>query len=275
MTACESASAPAQPRRRRRQGHRRGALRRRTSGRGSAVRLSIVSSTIAKGRIAAHRRRPRRAPCRASSRSSRTRTGPHVAWLDRSYDDEVAAVRLPVSAALRRQDPCSAASRSRWWSPRRFEAARDAAALVASTTRREAHNTDFAVALAEALRAERRSASAFRAEEPRRCRAGLRATRRCEIAGEYHLATEHHNPMEMHATTVIWEGDGRITVYDKTQGSQNVQAYLAGVFGFCQERARAQPVCRRRLRLRPAPAIPGLPGRARRQEARALGARRR
>ena len=38
--------------------------------------------------------------------------------------------------------------------------------------------------------------------------------------------------MEMHATTVIWEGDGRITVYDKNQGSQNVQAYLAKVFGF-------------------------------------------
>jgi xanthine dehydrogenase YagR molybdenum-binding subunit len=53
-----------------------------------------------------------------------------------------------------------------------------------------------------------------------------------KISGEYHLATEHHNPMEMHATTVILEGDGKITVHDKTQGPQNVQAYLAAIFGF-------------------------------------------
>ena len=27
--------------------------------------------------------------------------------------------------------------------------------------------------------------------------------------------------MELHATTVVWEGDGRITIYDKTQGAPN------------------------------------------------------
>ena len=51
-------------------------------------------------------------------------------------------------------------------------------------------------------------------------------------------AVEHHNPMEMHATTVVWEGDGKITVYDKTQGPQNVQDYLAAVFGFSAKNVR-------------------------------------
>ena len=37
--------------------------------------------------------------------------------------------------------------------------------------------------------------------------------------------------MELYASTVIWEGDGKLTVYDKTQGVQNVQRYLCGVFG--------------------------------------------
>lgn len=36
--------------------------------------------------------------------------------------------------------------------------------------------------------------------------------------------------MELFASTVIWEGDGKLTVYDKTQGVQNVQRYLCGVF---------------------------------------------
>ena len=48
---------------------------------------------------------------------------------------------------------------------------------------------------------------------------------------EYVIATEHHNPMELFASTAIWEGGGRLTVYEKTQGVQNVHRYLCGVFG--------------------------------------------
>ncbi len=36
--------------------------------------------------------------------------------------------------------------------------------------------------------------------------------------------------MEPFASTVIWNGGGKLTVYDKTQGVQNVQRYLCGVF---------------------------------------------
>src|SRR5712671_5357616 len=36
--------------------------------------------------------------------------------------------------------------------------------------------------------------------------------------------------MELFASTVMWDGGGKLTVYDKTQGVQNVQRYLCGVF---------------------------------------------
>jgi xanthine dehydrogenase YagR molybdenum-binding subunit len=57
-------------------------------------------------------------------------------------------------------------------------------------------------------------------------------------AGEYYVPIEHHNPMELYASTVIYDGDGRLTVYDKTQGVQNVQRYLCSVLGLKPEDLR-------------------------------------
>ena len=56
--------------------------------------------------------------------------------------------------------------------------------------------------------------------------------------GEYYVPIEHHNPMELYASTVIFESNGKLTVYDKTQGVQNVQKYLCGVFGMKPEDVR-------------------------------------
>ena len=36
--------------------------------------------------------------------------------------------------------------------------------------------------------------------------------------------------MELFASTVIWDGGGKLTVYDKTQGVQNVQRYVCSIF---------------------------------------------
>jgi xanthine dehydrogenase YagR molybdenum-binding subunit len=55
---------------------------------------------------------------------------------------------------------------------------------------------------------------------------------------EYYVPIEHHNPMELYAATVIVEKDGKFTVYDKTQGVQNVHKYLCGVFGLKPEDVR-------------------------------------
>jgi xanthine dehydrogenase YagR molybdenum-binding subunit len=56
--------------------------------------------------------------------------------------------------------------------------------------------------------------------------------------GEYYVPIEHHNPMEPFASTAIVEADGRLTVYDKTQGVQNVQRYLCSVLGLKQDDVR-------------------------------------
>ncbi len=55
---------------------------------------------------------------------------------------------------------------------------------------------------------------------------------------EYHVPIEHHNPMELYASTVIVESDGKLTVHDKTQGVQNVHKYVCSVFGLKPEDVR-------------------------------------
>lgn len=49
--------------------------------------------------------------------------------------------------------------------------------------------------------------------------------------GEYYAGVEHHNPMEMHATTVLLDPDGHLTIHDKTQGSQNSRWVVSRAFG--------------------------------------------
>ncbi|MBV9984529.1 xanthine dehydrogenase family protein molybdopterin-binding subunit [Bradyrhizobium sp.] len=55
---------------------------------------------------------------------------------------------------------------------------------------------------------------------------------------DYFIPPEYHNPMELFAATVVWNGDGKLTIYDKTQGVQNVQRYVCGVFGLTPEDVR-------------------------------------
>ena len=93
--------------------------------------------------------------------------------------------------------------------------------------------------------------------------------------GEYYVPIEHHNPMELYASTVIYEADGKLTVYDKTQGVQNVQRYLCGVFGMKPEDVRVMsPFVGGAFGVGPAPAVRGGAGGARGARAEALGARR-
>src|SRR4030095_1325220 len=44
--------------------------------------------------------------------------------------------------------------------------------------------------------------------------------------------------MEMFAVTVMRDSDAKLTVYDKTQGVQNVQGYLCSVLGYARDRIR-------------------------------------
>ena len=109
------------------------------------------------------------------------------------------------------------------------EIARYAASLVRVEYAQEAHATD--------LDSERDNAFplsdetfALEPAKPRGDAAKALAAAALRHDGEYHVAIEHHNPMELYASTAVWHGGGKITVYDKTQGVQNVQRYLCGVF---------------------------------------------
>ena len=51
-----------------------------------------------------------------------------------------------------------------------------------------------------------------------------------QITATYYQGNEHHNPMETFATTVEYRGEGKLTIYDKTQGVFNSLKYACGVF---------------------------------------------
>ncbi|MDB5246848.1 MAG: aldehyde oxidase and xanthine dehydrogenase molybdopterin binding protein [Segetibacter sp.] len=51
-----------------------------------------------------------------------------------------------------------------------------------------------------------------------------------KIEAEYIIPVEVHNPMELHATTAFWDGEDKVTVYDKTQGVKSTQRSIMDAF---------------------------------------------
>jgi xanthine dehydrogenase YagR molybdenum-binding subunit len=183
---------------------------------------SVVESAIPKGRIAridtgealrvegvldvlTHQNRPRVA-------------GTDEAWKDDVapeegspfrplYDDKIMFSGQPIALVLAED----------------WETARYAASLVRVEYEEQAFVTD--------LNKQRDQAFVVKKPDKPRGDAG-KAYAAADIRheAEYFIPTEHHNPMELFASTAMWEGSGRLTVYDKTQGVQNVQRYLCSVF---------------------------------------------
>lgn len=195
----------------------------------------IVSGAIAKGRITKlHTDAARAAPGVVEIISHENR--PHIAWFDKPYQDQVAPPGSPFRAfyddrILFSGQPIALVVAES------FEDARHAAGLVQVEYAMDAHQTEFEKS-EEYQPAKTRSTFVKPKNRGDEGKAFAEASHRIDVA--YRLATEHHNPMEMFATTVQWHGDGSITVYDKTQGSQNVQAYLVGVFGFSKKDVRVK-----------------------------------
>ena len=106
-----------------------------------------------------------------------------------------------------------------------WETAKFAAALV----RIEYHEEQAFATDLEAGRSK--AAEVEQPHKPRGDAAGALAGAAVRHEAEYFIPTEHHNPMELYASTVVWDGNGRLTVYDKTQGVQNVHKFLCSVFG--------------------------------------------
>ncbi|MBT1512270.1 xanthine dehydrogenase family protein molybdopterin-binding subunit [Bradyrhizobium sp. SRL28] len=150
------------------------------------------------------------------------RNRPPMADNDDAYKDEVATEKgspyrpLYDDRILFGGQPLALVLAEDW------ESARVAASRVRIEYQKEPHVTD--------LHAQRDTAFAIDTPEKPRGDAGKAfASAAVRHVAEYFIPTEHHNPMELFASTAIWD-DGRLTVYDKTQGVQNVQKYLCGVF---------------------------------------------
>jgi len=183
---------------------------------------AVVTSTIAKGRIAridasealrvkgvldvlTHENRPRMA---ATSAAYKDDVGPEKGAPFRPlYDDKILFSGQPIALVLAEE----------------WETARFAASLLRVEYKKQAHSTDL----------QARRGRAFEAETPEKPRGKADkayAGSAVRHEAEYYIPVEHHNPMELFASTVLWGADGKLTVYDKNQGVQKVQHYLCSVF---------------------------------------------
>ena len=114
------------------------------------------------------------------------------------------------------------------------ELARHGASLVHIEYERAPHETDLEKARAAAHRPEFRTPL----PEPRGDANQAFAASPVQIAAEYRVPVEHHNPMELFATTVVRDDDGGLTVYEKTQGVNMTHDYVCGVFGYPKSKVR-------------------------------------
>ncbi len=59
-----------------------------------------------------------------------------------------------------------------------------------------------------------------------------------KIEAVYTSPIEVHNPMEMHAVTVVWEGEDKVTLYDKTQSLADAQKNIMNLYNLPQTNVR-------------------------------------
>src|SRR5467141_2480728 len=189
---------------------------------------SVVTSRIAKGRIA-HIDASDALRVDGVIDVLTHENRPGMASTDAAYKDEVAPEGSPFrplydERILFSGQPIALVVAEEW------EIARFAASLIRVDYNEETHVTDLNRQRRKAVAAARPGADMF--APPKRRGAAKRAFAAAEVRheGEYYVPIEHHNPMEPYASTAMWDGDGKLTVYDKTQGVQNVQRYLCSVF---------------------------------------------
>jgi xanthine dehydrogenase YagR molybdenum-binding subunit len=114
-----------------------------------------------------------------------------------------------------------------------FELARYAAAKIKVVYEEEKFETDLKTNLDKARDPKKGLASLLKPPPPKPTGDFEKEYENSFVKTDSHFShgTEHHNPMEMYASTVIYEGKDKLTIYDKTQGTINSQMYVANVFG--------------------------------------------
>ena len=191
----------------------------------------VVSSEIAKGKITKFDLR-RAENLEGVIKVFTFENRPRTAWFDYKYKDQTAPPGSPFrplydGEILHNQQPIALVVAED------FETARFAASLVGVEYEVERHETDLDENREEAYQPELRSTTPKPVVRGDAQEAFDEAAVRHEA--EYRQPIETHNPMEMFAATVEYQKDGKLTIYDKTQGALNVQSYVSGVFGLSKD----------------------------------------
>ncbi|HEX3339994.1 MAG TPA: xanthine dehydrogenase family protein molybdopterin-binding subunit [Pseudolabrys sp.] len=190
---------------------------------------SVVTSTIARGRIT-----------RIDATQALAVEGvldvlthenrPAMGTTDQAFSDEVAPTGSPFRPLYDDKvkfngQPIALVIAEEW------EIARFAATLVDVEYEAESHDTDLHARRDEAFVVEK-------PDKPRGDAAKAFAAAVVRHEAEYFVPAEYHNPMELFAATAVWKDGGKLTVFDKTQGVQNVQRYVCSVFGLKSDDVR-------------------------------------
>ncbi|MCW1916504.1 xanthine dehydrogenase family protein molybdopterin-binding subunit [Luteolibacter sp. GHJ8] len=156
---------------------------------------------------------------------------PSLAWLERNYRDQVGPDGSPFRPlhddVIRFSGQVVALVLAD-----SLEAARHGAGLVRLRCEQEAHATDLEEQRPESFEEPDSRSGMGKPPEPRGDVGIALVEAPASIQERYSTSPQHHNPMEPFATTAIWERDGSLTVYDKTQAVMNDKKYLTQVFGF-------------------------------------------
>ncbi|WP_066829539.1 xanthine dehydrogenase family protein molybdopterin-binding subunit [Rufibacter ruber] len=187
----------------------------------------VVNSAIAKGRITGiDLSEAQQLPGVLHIFTHENRPG--YTWLDSHYQDEDSPPGSPFRPLYNNQITFSMQPIALVVAES-FELARYAGMLVKVTYEEEPQETDFEKNLIHAYEPPNYKSSPPPKPWGNPEEAMAHAPVKLEQA--YSHPAEHHNPMEMHAATVIYGQDGKLTVYDKIQGVQNSQKYLSHAFG--------------------------------------------
>jgi len=119
-----------------------------------------------------------------------------------------------------------------------FEAAKAAADAVRATYTKEKPNVDTAlIADDEPQMVATTFGLTNRVQSERGDAEGAFASAPVKLDQTYVTPAETHNPIELHATTAIWDGS-TLTLYEASQGVFNLQGILAQMFGLPKENVR-------------------------------------
>jgi xanthine dehydrogenase YagR molybdenum-binding subunit len=137
------------------------------------------------------------------------------------YDDQILFARQPIALVVAEE----------------FEVARFAATLVEIEYESEEAITDIDTQIGKAYEPPKKR---FPGWDPGPRGNVDKAFTQSPVKVEhtYRTPIEHHNPMECFGTTAVWEDDGRLTIYDKTQGAPNCHRYVCRVFGLAKDKVR-------------------------------------